>query len=328
MSDHSNVLFAASSIIEYLENVEDDIVINVLPFSFDYGLYQLLMVFKFGGRLVLERSFAYPAAVLKRMEEERVTGFPGVPTIFAILLQMDLSPYDLSSLRYLTNTAAALPPSHIQKLREKFPWATLYSMYGLTETKRTLYLPPDQLDRRPGSVGIAIPGTEVWIEDEEGNRLGPGEIGELVVRGRHVMRGYWEDPEATAQRYRPGPLPGERVCYTGDLFRMDEEGYLYFVGRKDDIIKSRGEKVSPKEVENVLYALPGVVEAAVVGVPDPILGQAIKAFVVPDGVELTEAQVLAHCRAHLEDLMVPKYVEIRDALPKTTSGKIKKTGLK
>lgn len=328
MSDHSNVDFAASSIIEYLQNVEDDIVITFLPLSFDYGLYQLLMVFKFGGTLVLERSFAYPAAILKQMEKERVTGLPGVPTIFAILLQMDLSPYDLTSLRYLSNTGAALPPSHIQALQHKFPGAAIYSMYGLTETKRTLYLPPDQLDRRPGSVGIAIPGTEVWIEDEAGNRLGSGQMGELVVRGRHVMRGYWADPKATAERYRPGPLPGERVCYTGDLFRMDEEGYLYFVGRKDDIIKSRGEKVAPKEVENVIYALPGVVETAVVGVPDPIMGEAVKAFVVPNGTELTEAEVFAHCRAHLEDFMVPKYVEFRDQLPKTSSGKIKKTGLR
>ncbi len=327
MSDHSNVVFAASSIISYLENVADDIVVNVLPLSFDYGLYQLLMVFKFGGTLLLERSFAYPAQVLRRMEQERVTGFPGVPTIFAILLQMDLSPFDLSSLRYLTNTAAALPPSHILQLRQKFPWARLYSMYGLTETKRTLYLPPDQLEKRPGSVGIAIPGTEVWIEDEHGQRLGPGQVGELVVRGRHVMRGYWEAPEATAERYRPGAIPGERLCYTGDLFRMDEEGYLYFVGRKDDIIKSRGEKVAPKDVENVLYSIPGVMEAAVIGVPDPILGQAVKAVLVVSGNQLTEAQVLAHCRAHLEDFMVPKIVEFRAELPKTASGKIKKTDL-
>ncbi len=328
MSDHSNVVFVADSVIEYLENVEDDILINLLPFSFDYGLYQLLMTFRFGGTLVLERGFIYPAAILKKMAAERVTGFPGVPTMFAILLQMDLSPYDLSHLRYISNTAAALPPSHIQELREKFPDATIYSMYGLTETKRTLYLPPEQLDIRPGSVGIAIPDTEVWVEDEDGNRLGAGEIGELVVRGRHVMRGYWEAPALTARRYRPGPIPGERVCYTGDLFRMDDEGFLYFVGRKDDIIKSRGEKVAPKEVENVLYGLPGVVEAAVVGVPDPILGEAVKAFVVVDGANLTDGKVLAYCRANMEDYMVPKYVEFRDELPKTTSGKIKKTGLK
>lgn len=327
MSDHSNVVFAASSIIDYLRNTEDDVVIDVLPLSFDYGLYQLLMVFKFGGTLVLERGFAYPAQILQRMVQEGVTGFPGVPTIFAILLRMDLSPYDLSKLRYLSNTAAALPPSHILELRDKFPKTTIYSMYGLTETKRTLYLPPDQLDKRPGSVGIAIPGTEVWLEDERGNRLGAGEVGELVVRGRHVMRGYWEAPQASAERYRPGPFPGERVCYTGDLFRMDDEGYLYFVSRKDDIIKTRGEKVAPKEVENVLYSIPGVVEAAVIGVPDPILGAVPKALLVVKGTELSENQVLAYCRSHLEDFAVPKYVEFRDELPKTSSGKIKKKDL-
>lgn len=328
MSDHSNVVFAVSSIISYLKNREDDIVINVLPLSFDYGLYQLLMVFKFGGTLVLEQSFAYPAAILKRMVDERVTGFPGVPTIFAMLLKIDLSPYDLSALRYITNTAAALPPNHIIELRAKFPWATLFSMYGLTETKRTLYMPPEHLDERPGSVGIAIPGTEVWLEDEVGNRLDPGSTGELVVRGRHVMRGYWEDPKMTAERFRPGKIPGERLCYTGDLFRIDEQGFLYFVSRKDDIIKTRGEKVAPKEVENVLYGINGVIEAAVIGVPDPILGQVPKAILVVDSVELTESQVLAYCRAHLEDFMVPKFVEFRTELPKTTSGKIKKTNLK
>jgi long-chain acyl-CoA synthetase len=328
MSDHSNVVFAAGSIIEYLRNIETDIVIGILPLSFDYGLYQLLMVFKFGGTLVLERSFTYPAAILKRIQEERVTGFPGVPTIYAMLLKMDLSDFDLSSLRYLSNTAAALPPSHIQQLREKFPWATIYSMYGLTETKRTLYLPPEQLDRRADSVGIPIPGTECWVVDDQGNRLPPGEVGELVVRGRHVMRGYWEDPVMTAQRYRPGLLTGERLCYTGDLFRMDEEGFFYFVGRKDDIIKTRGEKVAPKEVEAVLYKLDGILEAAVVGVPDPVLGEAVKAVVVADAAKLSEAQILAHCRANLEDFMVPQLVEMRNDLPKTPSGKIDKKPLK
>ncbi len=328
MSTHANVAFAANSIIRYLENVPDDIVIDVLPLSFDYGLYQLLMTFTFGGTLVLERSFAYPAATLKRIEEERVTGLPGVPTVYAMLLQMDLSRFDLSSLRYLTNTAAALPVEHIQRLRDAFPWARLYSMYGLTECKRTLYLPPEELDRRPGSVGIAIPGTEVWLEDEDGRRLGAGEVGELVVRGSHVMQGYWGDAQATAQRYRPGRYPAERLLYTGDLFRTDEDGFLYFVARQDDIIKTRGEKVAPKEVEAVLYRLPGVVEAAVIGVPDPLLGQAIKAFLVcvPDA-HLTERDVLRHCSQHLEDFAMPKQIEFRTALPKTESGKVQKRAL-
>ena len=328
MSDHSNVIFASHSIIKYFENHESDIVINVLPLSFDYGLYQLLMTFQFGGTLVLEKSYTFPGAFLELMEQEHVTGFPGVPTIFALLVKMDLSGYDLSSLRYLSNTAAALPASHILEIRKKFPQARLFSMYGLTETKRTLYLPPEQLDRRPGSVGIPIPGTEAWLEDEHGNRLEYGAVGELVVRGRHVMRGYWQAPIATQQRYRPGPISGERVCHTGDLFRQDEEGYFYFVGRKDDIIKSRGEKVAPKEVENVLYELPGVIGAAVIGVNDPVLGQAIKAYLVTSGQpELTAAKVLAHCRQRLEDFMVPKHVEFCDSLPTTASGKIAKKEL-
>lgn len=328
MSDHSNVVFAAESIISYIKNKESDIVIAVLPLSFDYGLYQLLMTFRFGGTLVLERSFAYPAAVLKRIQDERVTGFPGVPTLFAMLLQMDLSEFDLSSLRYITNTAAALHRDHILRIREKFPSATLFSMYGLTETKRTLYLPPEQLDHRPDSVGIPIPGTECWVADEAGRRLPPGSVGELVARGRHVMRGYWEDEAMTAQRYRAGELPGERLCFTGDLFRMDEDGYFYFIGRKDDIIKTRGEKVAPKEVEGVLYRMPGVSEAAVLGVPDPVLGEAVKAVVVVSRSGVTEADILAFCKANLEDFMVPQQVEIRSELPKTPSGKIDKKVLK
>jgi amino acid adenylation domain-containing protein len=324
MCDHSNVDFAASSIIQYLKNVEQDIILNVLPLSFDYGLYQLLMTFKFGGTLLLENSFAFPASIVEKLEQEHVTGFPGVPTIFAMLLELELDPSRLSNLRYLTNTAAALSLSQVQKIREKFYWATLYSMYGLTETKRTLYLPPEQLALRPGSVGIAIPGTEVWIEDAEGNRLDAGLTGELVVRGRHVMRGYWGDPELSAKRFRPGAVPGERLCYTGDLFRADDEGYLYFVGRTDEIIKSRGEKISPKEIENVLCALDGIKEATVIGVPDSLLGQAVKAFVVVDSQRVTESSLLAHCRAHLEDLMVPREIEFIEALPRTSSGKVDK----
>ncbi len=328
MSDHSNVDFVSSSIIQYLENTDEDVVINLLPLSFDYGLYQVLMTFKFGGRLILEKGFLYPAHILKRVEQEKVTGFPGVPTIFAELVQMDLGGFDLSSIRYLTNTAAALPATHIEKIRRRFPLARLFSMYGLTETKRTLYLPPSELDRRPDSVGIAIPGTEAWLEDEMGVRLAPGQIGELVVRGRHVMRGYWQDPELTAQRFRPGAIPGERLCYTGDQFRMDEGGFFYFVARKDDMIKSRGEKVSPLEIERVLFALEGVREVAVIGVPDPILGQAIKAFVAAPGHKIDRNMILSHCRAHLEDFMIPRYIEICDELPKTSSGKIRKTDLK
>jgi long-chain acyl-CoA synthetase len=327
MCDHRNVVFVAGSVLAYLGATESDVVLNVLPLSYSYGLYQLLMTFERGGTLVLGNSFAYPAEIVETLRREHVTAFPGVPTIFAALLRMDLSAHDLPSLRYMTNAAAALPISHVEQLRRTLPAVALYSMYGLTETKRALYLPPAWLDRKPASVGIAIPGTEVWLEDEAGSRLGPGRVGELVVRGRHVMRGYWEAPEATAERFRPGPWPGERLCYTGDLFTMDDDGCMYFVARKDDLIKSRGEKVAPREVENVLCRMPGIAEAAVVGVPDPVLGQAIKAVVVVCGAPLTVGNVVAHCRRHLEDFMVPRYVEFTDQLPRTTSGKVRRIDL-
>jgi acyl-CoA synthetase (AMP-forming)/AMP-acid ligase II len=288
------------------------------------------MAFKFGGTVVLEQSFAYPYEIIKQMVKERVTGFPGVPTMFAILLQMeDLKKYDLSSLRYITNTAASLPVEHIQRLRGIFPQAKVYSMYGLTECKRVSYLPPEELDRRPGSVGRGMPNEEVWIVDDNGNRVGPGIVGELVVRGSNVMKGYWGDPEITDRVLKPGLLPGEKVLYTGDLFKMDEEGFLYFVGRKDDMIKTRGERVSPKEVENVLYGLEGIVEVAIIPVPDDILGQAIKAIIVRrNGSFLTEKDVFRHCKSELEEFAIPKYIEFRDLLPKTSSGKIDKLTLK
>jgi acyl-CoA synthetase (AMP-forming)/AMP-acid ligase II len=231
-------------------------------------------------------------------------------------------------LRLLTNTAAALSERHIGELRALFPWARLFSMYGLTECKRVTYLPPEQLDVRPTSVGRGMPNEEVWLVDEDGRRLPNGSTGELVIRGSHVMRGYWNKPAETAERLKPGPYPGEMVLYSGDVFRTDAEGYLYFLARKDDMIKSRGEKVSPREVENALYGLPGVAEVAVVGVPDPVLGEAVKAFIaLQPGYRYTQKEVIRHSLSKLESFMAPKYVEFRETLPKTETGKIKKAGL-
>ncbi len=330
MLSHLNMVSAAHSITTYLENTESDIIMNALPLSFDYGLYQVLMGFRVGGTVILEKSFAYPYAVLETMAKERVTGFPGVPAIFAILLRLkDIYAGDLRSLRYITNTAAALPVNHVIKLQELFPWVKIYSMYGLTECKRVSYLPPRELGKRPTSVGKGMPNEEVYIVNEKGERVGPGEVGELVVRGVNVMLGYWNMPEETARCLRPGRYPGERVLYTGDLFTMDDAGYLYFVARKEDIIKCGGEKVSPREVENVLHSHDEILEAAVVGTPDDILGHAIKAYVVLEkGSRVTERDILQYCSERLEDLMVPKYVEIRETLPKTVTGKINRPELK
>jgi amino acid adenylation domain-containing protein len=323
MMSHRNIEAAAVSITTYLRSTPDDVILNVLPLAFDYGLYQLIMAVKLGATLVLERSFTFPQAVFEVMRQEKVTGLPLVPTMAAIILQMrDLRPGAFPSLRYVTNTAAALPPAHIARLRELFPGVRLYSMYGLTECKRCTYLPPEELDHRPGSVGVAIPNTEAFVLDEEGRQVAPGAVGELVIRGPHVMQGYWEDEAATNRVLRPGPNPWEKVLYTGDLFYTDSGGFLYFVGRKDDIIKTRGEKVAPKEVETVLHACPGVAEAVVVGLPDSILGQAIGALVVVSDPALTERDLIRHCARHLEDFMVPKFVEFRQRLPKTETGKV------
>jgi acyl-CoA synthetase (AMP-forming)/AMP-acid ligase II len=210
-------------------------------------------------------------------------------------------------------------------MRFLFPETKIFSMYGQTECKRISYLPPDQIDIRTDSVGIAIPNTEVTVVDERGERVGPGVVGELVVRGAHVMQGYWEKEEETKRALRPWHLSGEKVLYTRDLFKTDAEGFLYFVGRQDDIIKTRGEKVSPKEVERVLCALPEVAEAAVIGVPDPVLGHVIKALIVlTSGGSLTPEAVLLHCKQNLEAFMIPKFVVFLEALPKTEMGKIKK----
>jgi long-chain acyl-CoA synthetase len=323
MMTHRNIEAASGSIATYLRKEPDDVILNVLPIAFDYGLYQMIMSVRAGATLVLEKSFAFPHAIFETMRRERVTGFPLVPTMAAMILQMkDLAPSSFPDLRYVTNTAAALPTAHIARLRELLPGVRIYSMYGLTECKRCTWLPPEEIDNKPASVGIAIPNTEAYVVDDEGNRVPYGVVGELVIRGPHVMQGYWENEEATRAALRPGPNPWERVLHTGDLFRMDADGFLYFVGRKDDIIKSRGEKVAPKEVETVLHHCPGVAEAVVVGVPDPILGQAIKALVVVSDPELTERDIIRHCSKNLEDFMVPKSIEFRSELPKTDTGKI------
>jgi acyl-CoA synthetase (AMP-forming)/AMP-acid ligase II len=330
MLTHLNMVSAANSIIEYLESREEDIVIDVFPLSFDYGLYQVLMAIKFGGTVVLEKSFLYPYKIIDLILKEKITVFPVVPTIAAILFKLgDLNKFDFSSVRCVTNTAQAMPPKYFSRLQKVFPKARIYSMYGLTECKRVSYLPPEELEKRPTSVGKAMPNTEVFIVDGYGNKITkPGVIGELVVRGANVMKGYWNLPRETDRVLRPGPLPSEKVLYTGDLFKMDEEGYLYFVSRKDDVLKIAGALASPKEIENALYEIDDVAEAAVVGVDDEILGQAAKAFVVlKKGSKLTDEDVKRFCSSRIEKFMVPKYIEILDELPKSSHGKVSRREL-
>jgi len=329
MLTHANFVNTSWAISSYLNNTPDDVVMCVLPLTFGYGLSQILTGARVGFTVVLERSFAFPMETLNRMVKHRVTGLPGVPTFFSTLLNLDaMRTADLSALRYITNAAAPLPAAHLRRLRERFPQATFHSMYGMTECcTRICTLDPADLDLKPASVGRAIPNCETFIADETGDRLPPGAVGELVVRGANVMRGYWNRPEETARRLRHGPL-GETLLFTGDLFTQDADGHLYFVSRKDDVFKCRGEKVSPKEVENVLYELDSVAEACVVGVPDAADGLAVKAYLVPrEDATLSEPAIRQHCRGRLESHLVPKFVEIRDALPKTESGKIRRADL-
>lgn len=329
ISNHYNMISAARSIIRYLENKEDDIILNTLPLSFDYGLYQVLMAYMFGGTIILETNFMFLSDILKKLKVEKVTGFPIVPMMLTMLLNnIDLRKYDFPNLRYISNTGAALPVEHIKKLRKLLPDIQIYSMFGLTECKRVSYLPPEDIDKKPNSVGKAMPNCEVFIIDEHGNQVRTGEPGELVVRGSNVMQGYWNAQELTEKIYRKGLGYNGKLLFTGDYFEMDDEGYLYFLGRKDDMIKSRGERISAKEIENVIYQIKGVVECAVIGIPDETIGQSIKAFIVKNnGNNLSEEDVMKYCIENLESFSVPKMVKFVDILPKSPHGKIDKKAL-
>lgn len=329
MLTHQNLRNSATAIAAYLDHRESDVVLCVLPLSHTYGLFQLLVTIGSGGTLILERGFAFPFVLLKRMVELGVTGFAGVPTMYASILALkEVESLNLSTLRYLTNAGYALPAPHILRLRELFPHVSIFAMYGQTECTRVCYLPPDQILRRPSSVGISMPNQEAWIARADGSRAGAGEVGELVVRGANVMRGYWRDPEATQRALRPGLLPGEVVLHTGDLFKSDDEGYLYFVARADDIIKTRGEKVAPYQVEQAICRMTDVVEAAVVGIPDKIHGVGVKAVVVcRPGSKVDADAVKRAVLAELDEIAVPRVVEFVDALPKSDAGKVLKSEL-
>lgn len=329
MLSHQNMIFAQESVAEYLRLSPDDRIMNFLPLAFDYGLYQLLMCVHLGATLVLERSFAFPMAIVKRVIEQHVTVFPGVPTVYASLLALHrTTPLSMPTVRIYTNTAAHLPDEYVPQLEGVSPGALIFKMYGLTECKRVCYLEPELVLERPASVGKPIPGTETYILDDAGREVPPGETGVLYVRGPHVMLGYWNLPLETSAMLKEGKYPGERVLCTHDFFKKDEDGFLYFVGRSDDIIKSRGEKVSPTEVENALAAIPGIRESAVVGVVDMVLGQAVRAYVVLDsGSTLTEAEVKRKALERLESFMVPRDVLFVEDLPKTGTGKVRKKSL-
>jgi long-chain acyl-CoA synthetase len=330
MLTHANMTAAWDAVQTYLQIRPDDVIGLALSPCHSYGLYNLLMGLGIGATVMVENQAAFPLKVLQTFQREQVTVFPAVPTLLARLLDcgegVDRS---LPALRIVTNAAAPLSITQQSQVRERWPQARLFLMYGLTECKRASYLDPADLDARPGSVGRGIPNQVHWLVDEDGNHLPDGSLGELVVSGPHVMQGYWQRPEATAQRLRPDRETGRLALHTGDVFRSDAQGFLYFVGRNDDLFKSSGEKVAPRQVEETIHQLPQVATCAVIGVPDPGLGQAIKAFVVlKSNATLTSQDLVRHCRERLEAHLVPKHIEFREALPHTDSGKIRHAQLR
>jgi len=329
MLSHANMRAAVQAVNAYLRLGSADVIYSALPLSSSYGLYQLVSGLCLGATVVLDRSFAFPARSLALVAAEGATVFAGVPTMYAwMAAAATLDAHDLSRLRVLTSAAASLPLAHGRRLRERLPAARLFVMYGQTECKRITYLDPDDFERKPGSVGCGMPFQELAVVDEAGARVAPGGAGELVVKGPHVMQGYWRKPEATAQKLRPIAGDDAPWLHTDDLFRIDEDGYLFFVGRKDDILKVGGNKVSPREIEEVLCQIEGVREAAVIGMPDAAWGEAAKAYIVlREGAALGAEDVTRHCTTRLRGFMVPKAVVFVRDLPKTESGKVKKREL-
>jgi len=330
MLSHANVMAGSTIVSAYLGITSSDRILAVLPFSFDAGMNQLMTAFEKGGTLVLI-NFVFAREIVQMLLKERITGLAGVPTLWTLLAQPNsaLSKQPLPDLRYITNTGGAMPQAVLKVLRQTLPTTKIILMYGLTEAFRSTYLPPEELDRRPTSMGKAIPDTEILVLNEQSKLCQAGEVGELVHRGPTVSLGYWNRPEDTARALRSNPLlppemgDCEKACYSGDLVKMDEEGFLYFVGRRDTMIKSSGFRISPTEIEEVLFQTGKVRGAAVIGLPDEVLGQSIKAFVVPrDGDALDVEALLATCAEKMPRYMVPKTLEVLSELPKTSSGKV------
>ena len=330
MLSHANVMAGATIVSTYLGINSSDRILAVLPFSFDAGLNQLTTAFQQGGTLVLI-NFVFARQIVEVLTKEAITGLAGVPTVWSLLTQPNstLQKNTPPKLRYITNTGGAMPQAVLKVLRTALPNTQIVLMYGLTEAFRSTYLPPEELDRRPTSMGRAIPDTEILVIHETGRLCKPGEVGELVHRGPTVSMGYWGNPEATNKVLRPNPLlppelgDVERVCYSGDLVKMDEDGFLYYVGRRDAMIKCSGFRISPTEVEEVVFQSGRARHAAAIGVPDDMLGQAVKVFVVPrDGESVDTEAVLSFCNENMPRYMVPKFIEVLSELPKTSSGKI------
>jgi len=337
MLSHRNLVAGANSVATYLRNHRDDVLLAVLPLSFDAGFSQLTTAFTVGAKAVLLNHFL-PMDVLNAMRDHGVTGLTAVPPLYAQLAALNWPDGAAQRLRYWANTGGKMPQALLARLRQQMPQAAPFLMYGLTEAFRSSYLPPEQVDQRPGSMGRAIPNVELMVVRPDGTRCAPHEPGELVHRGPLVALGYWNRPEDDALRFRSidvpvcpgGPARSERVVFSGDQVRADEEGYLYFVGRADEMIKTSGYRVSPTEVEEVAYGSGLVKEAVAWGAHDDALGQVIMLAVSPvaampkgEDADARTAALLKHFRQEVPPYMVPRAVTwVAGELPRTPNGKI------
>lgn len=325
---HRNMVAGAVSVTGYIGNVPDDVILSALPLSFDAGFSQLTTGFCSGAAVVL-LDYLLPQDVLKAVTRFRVTGLTGVPPMWAQLVKSNWPPEASETMRYIANTGGAMPTTTLASLREKLPNSKVFLMYGLTEAFRSTYLPPSEVDARPTSIGKAIPNAEILVVRDDGTPCGPGEPGELVHRGALVALGYWNDEERTATRFRPVPnMPNElpfqeMAVWSGDTVVTDDEGYLYFVGRKDDMIKSSGYRISPTEVEEEVYSTGLVNECAALGIPHAEIGQALVVVAhtrTPN--EATADAVISACKRAFPNYMVPARIIWQDALPRNPNGKI------
>ena len=335
MLSHRNILAGSRIVCNYLGITSGERILSVLPFSFDAGLNQLFTAVEKRATLILLR-FRFGEEIVRELRRERCTGLAGVPTIWAILAGSapSLRRETLDSMRYFTNTGGPVPTATLRRIREAQPHVDFFLMYGLTEAFRSTFLPPSEVDRRPTSIGKAIPECEVFLVSENGTPCQPGEEGILVHRGPTVSLGYWNRPEDTARVLKQHPfIPkdqgGDIVCYSGDRIRMDDEGYLFFVGRADAMIKSSGYRISPTEVEEVLVGSGLVAEAAVIGLADSSIGERVHGICVAfQGTDVDQEALLEHCARELPRHMLPRSIELVDSLPRSPNGKIDYRSLK
>ena len=334
MLSHRNLVTGARSVSSYLGNTPDDRLLAVLSFSFDYGFSQLSTAFAVGASVVL-LDYLLPQEVLLTLDRERITGFAAVPPIWIQLADLRWPDTARETLRYITNSGGTMPQATLSKLRQALPRTRVFLMYGLTEAFRSTYLPPEEVDRRSDSIGKAIPGAEVLVLRADGTPCAAGEPGELVHLGPLVSLGYWNDPERTAERFRPVPQTAggapqpELAVWSGDIVRRDEEGFLYFIGRRDEMIKTSGYRVSPTEIEEEAYATGLVGDAVAVGVPHARLGHGIVLVATaPTGTVADTDSLMAALRRRLPRYLVPLAVDWRDGLPCNANGKFDRERLR